>query len=441
MPSKGYESYFVVGEQKVLWTTPAAAMLTPAYEPRSFSLMGTGDNYIPSRFMRNASPVRPAKGRIGCQGSIALDLVTEGMLVFWKYLLNDDAVGSTDFTAQNVFHNVGARKAFAAAGSPYSLDTQPGATVPSSAPGRLSFDLAAGDTGTVVITGTNYGDQVITETVTFTAEAAKTTTQYFKTVNANGLVVAGLTQDALINCDRNIYTHIIQVKDALLKGLTIEAVHGGLPSVYTGVMVSSGVLDIGNIVGLTLDCMGEREWNRYKFLASNDPTVSDTPTAIGGFVAMNDLTYSDWSLEIDFDASGSAIPVANASFSFSNSLTFRDMLSGTRPQLQPVRSGPREITLAVSVDYEAAALQYVQKHLNLDDIIASLVIKSSESDGCLKTTTINMGRCVMNTYPAVEASDFSQVLQPLVMRPIRSIGAVSADELTVTVESIEAAIA
>jgi len=36
MPSKGYESYFVVGEQKVLWTTPAAAMLTPAYEPRSF---------------------------------------------------------------------------------------------------------------------------------------------------------------------------------------------------------------------------------------------------------------------------------------------------------------------------------------------------------------------------------------------------------------------
>ncbi len=439
MPSKGYESYFVVGEQKVLWTTPAAALLTPAYEPKSFSLMGIGDNYIPERFVRNASPLRPVKGRIGCEGAIALDVVSEGMLVFYQYLLNDDTVGSTDFTEQEVYGNgAGGRKAIATGAS---LDTQPGATTPVSSPGRLIVDLAAADDGTFVITGTNYGGQAITETLTFVGSALETTTQYFATVDAAGIVITLITEDALISSDRNIYTHIIEVKDALLKGLTIEAVHGGLPSVYTGVMINSGQFDIGNIISLTLNCLGEREWNRYKFAASIDPTVSDTPTAIAGFTGMNDLVFPDWALQVDFDASGTPIPVANASFLFNNNLIFRDLVDGTRAQLQPVRGGSREITLGVSVDYESATLQYVQKHLNLDDIVASFMMESVESDGCLKRITIDMPRCVMDVYPAVEASDFSQVLQPLSLRPIRTIGAVAADELTITVESIEAAVA
>ena len=44
--SKGYESYFILGEQGVDWDTAAAALETIIYEFRSFGLKNIGDRII-----------------------------------------------------------------------------------------------------------------------------------------------------------------------------------------------------------------------------------------------------------------------------------------------------------------------------------------------------------------------------------------------------------
>jgi len=314
--------------------------------------------------------------------------------------------------------------------------------VPSSAPGKLVCTLGAADSGTLVISGTNWGDQAISETLTFAAEAGpKTTTAYFKTVNAGGLVGAAIDdQTLLIMCDRNIYTHTIQVKDALLYGLTIEAVMGGLPSVFIGTMLSSGSLAVSDLVTLSINAIAQRVYDRYKYAASATPTVSDTPTDVSGYTAISDLVYPAWSIEVDFDSSGTPTPVGGMTFNFNNNLGYPTRLSGIRTNPQPVRTANRDISIVVPVDYASDAQQWVHKFLNLDDVIVTLTMSTVESSGALRTTTINMPRTSISAFPSPEASDYSEIMSSLEFRPIRTIGAVAADELTVVVESIEAAI-
>ncbi len=439
MPVKGYKSYFIMGEQAVDWDTAAATLRQYIYEFLSFGLRGTGDNIIPTRFQRNPSPPRPVRNFVGAEGPIAMHLHAEDMLIIFKHILMDTAVASVDFTEQEVFGN-GAGSQKALPGSPFSLDTQPTATDPVSAPGQMHVTLAASDSGTMTFTGTNWGGQTITEQLTFSTESEKTTTKFFKTIATNGVAYSGLTQDCLIEADRGIYTHTIQEGDDVDDGLTIEAVKGALPSVYIGALLNSGTIDIADVVTFTVNAIAKQEWDRYKFVASNDPSLSDTPTDVSGYSRISDLVFPAWTVSVDFDASGTPTPVASASFLFNNQLGYPTRFRGIRTQPKPVRTDNREITMTVAVDYESAAEMWSDKFLCLDDIEVDFYMETAECSGALRSVNINMPRCNIGASPSAGVDSYSEVLQELVLRPIRTSGATTSDEVEIVVESVESGI-
>lgn len=442
MPEPGVNSYLILGEQGVDWDTSAAALETIIYEFVTCGLRNVGDNIYPNRMQRNPSPTRGIGNFFHAEGDIQLHLHAEDMLVWWKHILMDAAIGSVDFTAQEVHGNgSGSPKAWT---TPASLDTQPGDTTPSSAPGKLSATLSAASTGTMTITGTNHGDQVISEVLTFAAETGPiTTTKYFKTVAANGIVetTGDLdTADLYIESDRDIYTHTIQLGDAIDDGMTFEVVKGVLPSVYLGVLLNSGVLDIGDVITLTVNAMAKRGWNRHKYVVSDDPTPSDTPTDVSGYTRVNDLVFPAWSLELVLDAAATPIPVSSCSFNFSNALAFLTRFRGSRTEPKPTRSGNRDILLTIGVDYEAAADTWDATFLCGDDVQADLYVETTRCSGPLYSVKVKMPRTQIAAFPDPEVTDYAEVIQELQLRPIRSIGATTSDEVEVVIEDGNAGI-
>ena len=173
---------------------------------------------------------------------------------------------------------------------PDNLDTQPGATSPSQAPAKLKFTFSASVTQSVVIAGTDQNDISITETLAFVAEAGpKTTTKYFKTVTSIDFTTAPPgAEKLLIEASNTLYTHLIEIKDEILPGMTIKVVKGGLPSTYIGCLINSGTLTLGDINTLACAIIAKRGYNSFVVKATgNDVEASETPTDVSAYDRVN----------------------------------------------------------------------------------------------------------------------------------------------------------
>jgi len=437
----GFDSYFIYGLQSVDWDTPAltAAMVSKIFEFRNFNLKSASEPIIPTRFRRVPSPTPQIENFIRAEGEVEMDAHADDLVWMFTQLMMDSSISSTDFTALEIYGNgAGAGKAFGA--SPLSVDTQPTATTPASDPGKLIVTLGAADSGTITITGTDQQDNVISEVLTFVAEAGpKTTTKYFKTVATGGIVYAGITVGValtmLIKSDMNVYTHVIGLGDALLNGVTIEAVKNGIPSVYIGALLNSMTLDIGDVLGLTWSFLAKRGWNRYKVpAAGTTPTSSNTPTSVAAFSPVGDEVLPAWGLSLTLDAV--EVPIASGSFNFSNNLGFPTRYRNLRTSPKPTRQGPRDLSLTVGIDYDTTNADFDAKMLTSQKVAAILYAYRKPYASAEYMLKISLPRCEVRAFPDPSVTDFPEVIQELQLRPIRTAGAVASDECEITLQCV-----
>ncbi len=436
-----YNAYLIAGEQPTNWTTPAltAAMVEIIYEFLSCGIKNTGSNPIPARMSGHPSPKKSIQGMYNSEGDIQMELHAEDMILWFKHLMMDAAVASVDFTVQEVYGNgAGAGKAWATGAS---LDTQPGATSPDSSPGRLIINFSGLETGTMVISGTNAADQPLSESIVFANESGpKTTTAYFKTVDASGIVGADVdNSDMLIQCDRNIYTHTIALGDAVEDGLTLEVIKGedAIPSVYVGTLLNSGVIDIADIMTATWGCMGMRGWNQYKVSAgAGDPTASTSGTDVSGYTRVSEQVIPGWATSLSIDTV--PIDIASGTFSLSNNLAYPVRFRNLRTRPKPKRQGDREISLAVGVDYNTTNPDFDAEFLCNSELALIFYAESLECSGAKRSITITMPRAELIDFPDPEEGDYLETIANLNFRPIRTVGASDSDEVVIVIEDTNA---
>lgn len=543
MPTNGYASYFILGEQDTDWDTPVltAAMKAKIYEFVSCGLKNVGPPIVPMRFTGNPSPIPQIDNFINAEGDIQMHLHADDMLVFWKHILQatDTEVDTTDFTAQEVYGNgAGAAKAFkdeeecfgdgvgglkAIPESPFSLDsqptnpsnltltlseadsgtftitgtdeddevlveavvfdadttqetvgqfktvgvtgiaytgievaatmfieansyefsldTQPGATDPTSDPAKLIVTLNAADSGTIIITGTDQNDLAITETLTFDAETTQTTTKYFKTVDARGISYTLLETAAtlLIMADMNVATHVITLGDNVTDGLTIEVVKGGIPSTYIGTLLNQGVVSIAETLTLAVSAMAKRGYNRAKVPAAGAvPTASSTGTDVSAYTRVSKNVFPAWTCYLKLDAV--TVPIESATLTFNNNLEFPTRFTGVRTKAKPKRNTHRDISLNCVIDYDLLQTDFDARFYNGVDTVAAFYATCTPNEGPALSITFSFPRCQVNAYPDPEVSDFSQQVQSLNLRAIRTVDASASDEASVTIVSTETAI-
>jgi len=441
MPQDGWRSYLILWEQIDWSTTSGAVVKQIIYDFMTTTLRSASDPITPTRIHRNPSPVKQIPNMVNAGGDIVLHHHPEHMLLFWKHLLMD-APSSVDFTKQTVRTN-------GIYTSPLSLTTQPGSTTPPSDPGKLIVTFSVAKTGTVTISGTDQNGTAISEVLTFTAETTKTTTKYFQTVNANGVVLTMSGDNLLIECDKNTYTHTFNLGDNVYvdeaadkHGLAIELVKSTIPNLYEGCLLNTGVLTLADTMQLTLGILARYGNLREAFNGTG------TPTDISGYsnMADTDYPYGDeiypgWGASIQLDIVQTDIE--SMTFSFSNNLGYPTRYRASRLPVKPIRQGDREISLSCTVDYETVA----DGGVNFDDkfygdvpIAVILSMVSKPYAGAEYTFSLTMPRCQLTAFPDAEVGGPADMLQTLSLRPIRTVGASSSDEISsLVITSTEAA--
>ena len=285
--------------------------------------------------------------------------------------------------------------------------------------------------------------------MTFTAETTKTTSKYFQTVDANGVVLTMSSDNLLIECDKNTYTHTFNLGDNVYvdeaadkHGLAIELVKGTIPNLYEGCLLNTGVLTLADTMQLTLGILARYGNLREAFNGTG------TPTDISGYSNMMDTNYPygdeiypGWGASIQLDSVQTDIE--SMTFNFSNNLGYPTRYRASRLPVKPVRQGDREISLSCTVDYEAVA----DGGVNFDDkfygdipIAVILSMVSKPYAGPEYTMQLTMPRCQLTAFPDAEVGGPADMLQTLNFRPIRTVGASSSDEVSsLVITSTEAA--
>ena len=446
MPSKGHNSWFIIGEQDAGWDTPAwlAKMDWMIYEMVSSTLKNTGPPPVPNRLAGHPSPPRQLKGMMHGEGDIAIQLHADNMFRIWAQLMQatDSERDSTDFTPQEVFGNGEGGMKMGPTGD-ISLDTQPNATDPTSDPGILRFMINASDSGIFTIAGKDQNNMAITETVALSTATTGASAKYFKTVDATGINATGFaaaTTGLYIESDKDTYTHVITLGDGVLDGLTIEEVKGNIPSVYVGSIINAGAIALGDTLTLASSILSKQGWNRYKVSATTgDLTASATPTDVSasGWSRVTERIFPAWGLSLFLEGAGTATGVESAAFTLNNQLVFPTRYRSVRTPPKPVRNAPREVSLVATIDYDTVNSDYDLKMLNNQVMQAKLVAYHKPYAGPEYSIQLDFPRCQITAFPDPDVSDFSQVAQELSLNAIRSEGASSSDEVKVTLVNRE----
>lgn len=447
MPQDGWRSRFLLWEQLDWDTVSGAVAKQVIYEFISTTLKDAGDPITPERIHGNPSPIRNITGMRSCAGDIAMHMHPEHMLIFLKHLLMD-APTSTDFVAKEVYGNgAGAGKAY---GASQSLDTQPSATSPPSDPGKMIVTIAGSTgSGTVTLTGTDHNGTAISEVLTFSGNGTQTSTFYFQSIDAGGVDVGGTLTGGtmLIMCDKNTYTHVFNLGDYTYvdetvdkHGLAIELVKGTIPNLYLGCMLNTGVISLGDTMQATWSLLGKQGNTRLAFDGTG------TPTSISGYTKMVDTNYPHgdeiypgWGLALQLDSIQTDIE--SLSFSFSNNLAYPTRYKATNTPVKPVRQGDREIAVTSAIDFEAVADGGLDLSAKFRGNVPLAVIWSAVAKpyaGPEYSISMSHPRCQLTANPDPEIGGPADILQSLSLRPIRTVGASSSNECTLTIVSTEA---
>ena len=357
---QGYDSSFLVGEQTVAWSSPVtigASMIFTQFEPQSFSLRNISTPAVPERLRGHASAVKNVPDQYSVEGDIVMHAHGDHHLVFLKQVMGGltSSVSFTPVEIKAAFTWVNA--------TAVSLDNS--FVGVSADPGTLIFSYAASaqGPGSIAISGTDQNGFAISETISVstatTPPPLTTSAKFYQTVDVLGVTLDGFTvaNSVVIYADRDTTTHTFSLADAIGNGLTIEGVKGSIPNTYHGMLVNQLQVTAGPTMQMTYSMIGRRGILRQNLLGNS---VASDPGALftyphdnlDGF-AMTEDVHAGWGLGVMLDSS--VFPVADYNMTFNNQLAHPPRMAGERTRQKPVRTGLREITATLSMDYDDVA--------------------------------------------------------------------------------------
>ena len=187
----------------------------------------------------SGSAIKPVSGLVKVHGDMSAELKTR-QTGWWYYFLMGGAPTTTPAADAVLL------VATTIAGT-MSLTTQPG-----NYPANLKMTVAGATTwGTMTVTGTDGLGNVISEVLTWTADGLQTTTKWFKTVNAGGIVTSNFSSGSTLAVAGNAgtYTHVFTLKKTI-PCMTNEISKGGFPCTYWGVTLSTMNISIPATEGI-----------------------------------------------------------------------------------------------------------------------------------------------------------------------------------------------
>lgn len=436
---QGYKSYLIMGNQSS-WEEPCilSEMNTIIYEFVSCGLRNVSELIFPERFKGQPSPVAGIESFVNVEGELELHLHADNMLKWWMEVLQTTSENKTSSADKTLFPA-------GAWSSPFSLTTQPTATVPPCDPAKLTFTFSENKTGNITIVGKDQNDLDITETLIFSNNSAKTTTKFFKTVNAGGITtnINRVGNETLtVTGNKKVNVYILSLGDNVTEGMTLEVSKGGIPSVYTGVVVNTATISLEDVMRFTLGLLGKRGYNSCKLSTSGSnriPIPSSTPSSLTGFTRVTDQVFPSWGmyLQLDWGSGFETIPIASMTLTLDNNLRFVDRYKNDRYRSKPVRGGNRNFSLTVGIDYNTSYNIFDYYFLNTLELSAKLKCFRKPGAGAEYSIEINIPRCQITTFPDPAVTDYAEIVQELTLRPLRTLGATTSDELSVILQCLE----
>jgi hypothetical protein len=304
-----------------------------------------------------------------------------------------------------------------------------------------NLKIEANTTNTITVTGTDQNDRVLTETISVPFGATTvTSTYYYKSVGAAGIVMAAgfdNTDSLKIEGDKNTYSHVMTLGDDILDGLTIEQVSSGIPDTAIGCLVNSGTITLADLITFNLSIMAKKLFPNsiVKAGSTGDPTATETPTDVAAFAQIEQGLMAGWAsaLYLDGAVAGSEQSLASASLTIGNNLNQNKRYKRSRTYSKPNRGGYRDIKFTYAIDWDTSNNDYDADVYNNDVVRADYWAYYMPYGGPEYSIHISMPRCQFVNFPTREISDFTQQLQEITLEPIRTVGATSSDELTITV--------
>ena len=434
----GFKSYVILAPQTA-WDTPAidSEIYPFIYEFVSCGLKNNSDWILAERFKGQPSPTPGIENFYDASGDLVMHLHADDMLWWWLLAMFNDTPDTDASAPQEV-------RAAATWDGTDSLTTQPSATTIPCDPGILELTVSEAISGTFTIAGTDQNGVAISEIVTFSAQAVKATTKYFQTVNTNGITTAVTCggKTLAITCNRGTYTHIIALGDDVPVGYTMELVKGGIPSVYVGCIPNTITIDLADVLTFNVGLMAKMGYNARKLSADTDartPVVSNTGTDVAAVPRVSELVFPSWGivLQIDKGSGYATIPVSSLSLSLDNALKFPDRFRNLRTRPQPVRGGNRNYSLRVGIDYSTTENDWDPKFMGNAEVGAKVICYRTPYADAEYKIEFNLPRCQITSFPDPAVSDYSEIIQDINLRPIRSLAAVASDELSVVLTCLQ----
>ena len=309
-----------------------------------------------------------------------------------------------------------------------------------------NLKIEANTTKTITITGTDQNDRVLTEVISMPFGATTvTSTYYYKSVGAAGIVMStgfDNTDSLKIEGDKNTYSHVMTLGDDILDGLTIEQVSSGIPDTAIGCLVNSGTITLADLITFNLSIIAKKLFPNsiVKAGSTGDPTATETPTSVSAFAEIEQGLMAGWAsaLYLDGAVAGSEQSLASATLTIGNNLNQNKRYKRSRTYSKPNRGGYRDIKFTYSIDWDTSNNDYDEDVYNNDVVRADYWAYYTPYGGPEYSIHISMPRCQFVNFPTREISDFTQQLQEITLEPIRTVGATSSDELTITVVCVAA---
>jgi len=142
-------------------------------------------------------------------------------------------------------------------------------------------------------------------------------------------------------------------------------------------------------------------------------------------------------LQIDKGSGYATIPVSSLSLSLDNALKFPDRFRNLRTRPQPVRGGNRNYSLRVGIDYSTTENDWDPKFMGNAEVGAKVICYRTPYADAEYKIEFNLPRCQITSFPDPAVSDYSEIIQDINLRPIRSLAAVASDELSVVLTCLQ----
>ena len=418
------------------------------YQPRinSLDLAREGET-IPTNFFDGFSAqTQDAPGPLDIANGVSFALSGNGTALIWRMLTQDlnptwTAYGTSGQTFPAEIDIVSATQALTETATSATL-TGTSDLAALHSPVQLNFlttgsaTLASGQSqASITIEGTDYWDNFIDETFTFSAASGPyrvKTELWYKTVTK--VETAGWDQSSgktfSVKAEDKSTETIFTPQDEILSVFwTGEIAKGNIPNVYNGLCAQSATIEFTRTGLIAVSCtFTGREGKLYENLAgqkaARDGSFYPQRTDITG--AGSDLdpasadVYGGWQSNLTAENTDLKVAAQEGTFTFNQNLVYTNTVGERFQGAPPARDEKRLVQIEATALY--ARENNYSTYFESNRPIPNVNMRWDQvGDGAYPySLRVEMPRCQLTADPDPAVSDLGVVTQDLVMKAIRS---------------------